>query len=70
MDKTSRYNVVLKEEMIFKSIHENYKDDEKLNTKIREVMELDSFFSLSMTQWLYKKPLFITNSFSKYFTVK
>ena len=68
MDKQTRYNIILKEDLIFKSIHEHYEDNDNLLKKINTVMGLDSFHQDNVI-WLHKNnranDLLIANPFSK-----
>lgn len=65
MDKQKRYNIILKEDLIFKSIHENYKDNDDLLKKMNIVMAQESFQQDNVI-WLYKKDsLRITHPFPK-----
>ena len=55
----------MKEDLIFKSIHTHYNDNEILMEKIKNVMEMESFQKQQNVSWLHKESLFVTNTFSK-----
>ena len=65
MDKQSRYKTIMKEDLIFKSIHTHYNDNEILMEKIKKLMEMESFQKQQNVSWLHKESLFVTNTFSK-----